>query len=383
MLTKGEIQNIDFSGNSCTVRLPLFETVGSGDRAIATAYFAITPGVFNSYKIGDIVIVGFDRDMINKPYILGKLYTGLKEEQNIESGFRGAANCESLIVKDSVTLPESTKIAKNTAILDSTDDKNNITTIANLITTVKTNSDNVKSITDRLDAYQLSNNNLSGIAPLAGSGYLKRAEDGAWSLNGGSAASDYIVRTGDTMTGTLKLANIDNALELPNKSMIKTSIRDSLRTIWGFDNNADRMIMGSQYTTAWLRGKDPRPLYTSDGTNGEELALKSDIENYSTNEVAVGTWTDGKILYRKTIISTEAIIAGTETLIGSLSCSVDTITKIDKVIRNSSAPYWFADSYINNFYIKITTDGNIYVVSPVENWGSPKIIVTIEYTKAL
>jgi uncharacterized protein involved in type VI secretion and phage assembly len=178
MLTKGEIQSIDFTNNSCIIRLPIFETVGNGSRAIATAYFAITPGIFNSYKIGDVVIVGFDRDMIDKPYILGKLYTGLKEEQNIENGFRGAINCESLKVKTDVILPEATKIAKNTTILDSTDDKNNITTISSLITTVKEDSKKLTEINQKLDTYQLSTNNLASISNLNNSGFLNRAADG-------------------------------------------------------------------------------------------------------------------------------------------------------------------------------------------------------------
>jgi len=284
MLTKGEIQNIDFNTNSCNIRLPLFETVGDSTKAFATAYFAITPGCYNSYKIGDVVIVGFDRDLVDKPYIIGKLYTGLNDEQAVNDGFRGAINCESLAVKNTVILPETTQIVKNVLVLDSTDDKNNITTLANLINTAKDNSNKIVDINNKLDTYQPINDNISAISALNTEGYLKRATDGTWSLIPGSSASDYISKFGDTMLGTLKLANTDNALELPNNAMIKTSINDGLRTVYGYDANTNTFIISSQYAKTNIRGIDTRPTY-----NGAELALKSDT-GISPNLITTGTF---------------------------------------------------------------------------------------------
>jgi len=54
MVTKGIIKTLDLTGNTCTVRLPLFETAGN-DHIIGTATISNTPGSYNGYKEGDVV----------------------------------------------------------------------------------------------------------------------------------------------------------------------------------------------------------------------------------------------------------------------------------------------------------------------------------------
>ena len=153
MLVKGEIQTIDFESNSCTVRMPIFETVSGGTKAIATAIFAITPGIFDSYKEGDIVIVGFERDLVDNPYIVGKLYTGLNTEARDK--YRGSINCETLSVKNAATLPTSTKLVDYQDLLNTTDGNTSKTrTVADIIASVNLNNTEISGIKTAMDTLQ-------------------------------------------------------------------------------------------------------------------------------------------------------------------------------------------------------------------------------------
>ncbi len=104
MITKGEIQSVNYNNNTCIVRLPIFETAGMGDKAIATAHFSITPGSINAYKEKDIVVVGFEQDLFNKPIILGKFYINANDETTAAKT-RTSYICQHLTATDSVTLP--------------------------------------------------------------------------------------------------------------------------------------------------------------------------------------------------------------------------------------------------------------------------------------
>ena len=54
MVCKGIIQSIDYLENTCSVRLPIFESAGGGDMAVTTAIFSIIPGAANGYKENDV-----------------------------------------------------------------------------------------------------------------------------------------------------------------------------------------------------------------------------------------------------------------------------------------------------------------------------------------
>lgn len=110
MITKGLIQSIDFGSNTCMVRVPFFETAGNPTEMTLQATFAITPGIFNSYKVGDVVQVAFENGEINNPVVVGKLFLGGQKE-SIEP--RGSATFNSLEVAQSATLPLDTKFKLN------------------------------------------------------------------------------------------------------------------------------------------------------------------------------------------------------------------------------------------------------------------------------
>lgn len=111
MITKGEIQSIDYQGNTCVVRLPYFESAGIKDNIQATATIGNQPGMYNGYKVGDVVYVAFEDGEANQPVVIGKLFLGSDKEQKDP---RGVMNCESSIISNNIELPITTKIVYET-----------------------------------------------------------------------------------------------------------------------------------------------------------------------------------------------------------------------------------------------------------------------------
>lgn len=105
MVTKGQIKSINRASNRCVVRLPLFETASSSVPVEIEALINITPGMFNNLFVNDIVFVAFEENALEKPIVIGKLYTGAQKENNTPGG---AGILDSLIVRTSGSVPAAT-----------------------------------------------------------------------------------------------------------------------------------------------------------------------------------------------------------------------------------------------------------------------------------
>ena len=136
MVTKGILQTIDFNGNTCTVRLPYFETASISDPIVLNATFMMVPGVYNGYKPNDVVLVAFEDGQINNPVVIGKLFLGTNNES---SEPRGAIDVANLKVGQDATIPVDTKLTY------AGDDKNRAA-VAKDLSTYKTVADIIKSI---------------------------------------------------------------------------------------------------------------------------------------------------------------------------------------------------------------------------------------------
>lgn len=188
MITKAEIQSIDFAGNTCVVRMPYFESAAGGDMAIATAIFSNTPGTFNGYKVGDIVLVAFEDGQAQQPCVIGKLYLGMAEE-NKEA--RGTIKAEALTSSSTNSLPLSTKLTSD--VVEDTVSSNN-------------SANSFKTIKELAEAVQ---NNTEAIG-IAGYQTYSLAEQivGTW-IDGKSVYRKVIKFTGDlTKNNEIKISTI-------------------------------------------------------------------------------------------------------------------------------------------------------------------------------
>lgn len=105
MVTKGLVKSINRAGNRCVVRLPLFETASSSVPVEIEALVSITPGMFNNLFVNDVVFVAFEENALEKPIIIGKLYTGAPNENSTPGG---AGILDTLTVRASGSMPAAT-----------------------------------------------------------------------------------------------------------------------------------------------------------------------------------------------------------------------------------------------------------------------------------
>ena len=111
--------------------------------------------------------------------------------------------------------------------------------------------------------------------------------------------------------------------------------------------------------------------------------VEDEGEVYSTNEVRVGTWIDGKPLYRKVIVYDGAAIPSGNKLIPHNISNIDYRTIKDFVFALSNGAYYCntAGSYAYAFPFEISSsDIQIYIGT---DWANvfPKAYFTLEYTK--
>lgn len=108
MLTQGEIRSIEYESNTCTVRIPIFETVQMDSQVVIPARFAVQPGVFNGYSVGDVVWLGFELEAPEYPVVLGRIYQGVRMDKGKSNG---VVQADSLRVTTNATLPKNTTFA--------------------------------------------------------------------------------------------------------------------------------------------------------------------------------------------------------------------------------------------------------------------------------
>ena len=112
-----------------------------------------------------------------------------------------------------------------------------------------------------------------------------------------------------------------------------------------------------------------------------------DCNTYSTTEVNTGkTWIDSKPIYRKVITGTSPSAVNTDTVIGNIGASIDTIIKFDAFIDLQQygivpLPQALATTNHNNIFIADKSTGSISMY--VENlvYRNNAVNITVEYTK--
>ena len=149
MITKGIIYTIDYASNKCSVRIPTFETASCpGVPAIFNAIFMDMPGIYNGYKVDDIVFVAFEEGNISYPVVIGKLYLGA----NVEDNYRGVVSCDNLSVKSGASIPITTKLTSGDSLEES------LTNSSKTFNTIKDIADLLQEQSTTLDKLTSTNN---------------------------------------------------------------------------------------------------------------------------------------------------------------------------------------------------------------------------------
>lgn len=88
--------------------MPLFKSASDLSDIHATALVNITPGIYSNLAVNDVVFVAFEENALEKPIILGKLFTGATKESNIDGGM---GIFDAIKVNSSATLPSTTNFS--------------------------------------------------------------------------------------------------------------------------------------------------------------------------------------------------------------------------------------------------------------------------------
>ena len=135
MITKGILKTIDYNENSCTVRLPLFETAASSGEVVLPAIFLTQPGSYNGYDEGDIVFVDFENNSLNNPVVIGKLYLGAAKEKSTLR--KGGLTVADLNVTSGASIPLDTKLVFDKASSTTVSVDNGLDTYKSIIDIIK------------------------------------------------------------------------------------------------------------------------------------------------------------------------------------------------------------------------------------------------------
>ena len=168
---------------------------------------------------------------------------------------------------------------------------------------------------------------------------------------------------------------------------LKLKNRDVEFTVYAFGaSDFNRNIIWIQFDDENTIGIDSESVCDDANIIYKIIGIKYDAkQSYSTEEQIVGTWIDGKPLYRKVILK--------DTLSsGSINLGIDNVdffkvtdfqftrkTQSGGIVNNTSAYWYSANDYVQYFYMKngiFFTFSNGYTENSFSNF-----VIVCEYTK--
>lgn len=163
-----------------------------------------------------------------------------------------------------------------------------------------------------------------------------------------------------------------------NEYQFKITIADKLDTI---GDEAKELIILSVGTPVVRIGKDKVNI------NGElkvnNKSINEILQNYSTNEQRIGTWIDGRPLYRRVLYSTKRVESGAGYMDNTIIPNIDVVTDLDVIIgafgNSIFKSYWTNDG--GNLKIKPQYDKTNGLYISCDYTGFIGWILKIEYTK--
>ena len=110
-----------------------------------------------------------------------------------------------------------------------------------------------------------------------------------------------------------------------------------------------------------------------------------DSIGYSTTETAVGTWIDGKTIYRK-VVDCGALPNATNKAVNHNISNLDTFTSIKGFAKNPNTKLWIPLPYIQKTYVNYAveiyvSDTQIIIGTQDNKSGYSQSYMVLEYTK--
>lgn len=120
----------------------------------------------------------------------------------------------------------------------------------------------------------------------------------------------------------------------------------------------------------------------SDGKDGDGSGGESSGETYSTEETRIGTWIDGKPLYRKVLQGTTGAVNKLETL-GSID-HFDLLIISRGTLKTAQGNQIYLSFAQGNYYttISVTNSGSVGILTNAAAHSARPVTVIVEYTKS-
>ena len=116
-------------------------------------------------------------------------------------------------------------------------------------------------------------------------------------------------------------------------------------------------------------------------------------EVYTTTETRVGTWIDGKPIYRKVFVDTIGVTGGAMRTLdtGIPSGAVDDVITLKSTFKDADTrTYWWGSDYVSSsptiplasVNVYLNTNGTVFTIANLGNWpATSRMIIILEYTK--
>ena len=164
------------------------------------------------------------------------------------------------------------------------------------------------------------------------------------------------------------------ALNATNLNKLQQNVEDAIQEVQDVADDLD---------TNKLDKTSVKDTYSTSATDTYSCNYVNGLETYSADETRVGTWIDGKPIYRKVLNLTTPNNAS-ETNIATLT-GIDNLTDIKGFVINEANarvnyPYYFNSGNYGVLFYRTNT-GDIVCSNTYSSYQNRPIIVIIEYTK--
>lgn len=157
-----------------------------------------------------------------------------------------------------------------------------------------------------------------------------------------------------------------------------TTVKDGLTEEWVANKSysaGQMVIYGTNIYKCLIANADSR-------FNSEKWTLLGLYPVFSSNEVVIGTWVNGKTLYQKTYTATTPSTSNTFVKLFDLDATIGNIVNIETTSNNIIVGISDINSIVEIDPVKVVAfDGSVYCKTYGSQQENIRIYITIKYTK--